>query len=68
MINIGDTVTAYWTINGEQFTGKVLNMPCGPGELWYLENEKGCISAINPSCANFEQICKRPVTPEQKEK
>lgn len=67
MIEIGDTVTAYWTIDGEQFTGKVLNMPCGPGELWYLESEKGYISAINPSASNFEQICKSPSKSEAKQ-
>ncbi len=68
MINIGDKVTAYWTINGEQFTGIVLNMPCGPGELWYLQSEKGYIVAINPCCSNFEQICKAPDVPAHTEK
>ena len=59
-INIGDTVTAYWTINGEQFTGVVLHIPKDTGDMWILRHEQGHITHINPNCSNLEQICKLP--------
>lgn len=65
-IKSGDRVTLYWAVNWEGDTqeetleGVVLSMPADVGDLLYVEDEKGGIHGINPSCATFERIMKQP--------
>ena len=59
-IQVGDTVTAYWTINGEQLEGVVVHIPQDVGDMWIIKTEKGYVAHINPNCSNLEQICRRP--------
>ena len=66
-IEKGDTVTAYWVINGEQLTGAVIHVPQDTGDMWIIKTDKGYVSHINPNCSNLEQICRSPFTPKTEE-
>ena len=59
-IHEGDTVSAYFTADGQAITGVVENKPGNPGDMWYIRTSNGTIVAINPSCANLESIQKAP--------
>ena len=60
LIEVGDKVIFHWITDDGQLKGKVLHIPSGVGDLWYVEDEDGRVHAINTGCYEFDQIIKEP--------